>query len=42
MGQSGLRVVELRTDRARNAELHGAAASVVAMVLAALVGERTA
>jgi 2-succinyl-5-enolpyruvyl-6-hydroxy-3-cyclohexene-1-carboxylate synthase len=41
MGRPGLRVVELRTDRERNAELHRAAAGAVAAALAALVGEGT-
>ena len=42
MGRPGLRVVELRTDRERNAELHGAAAAAVASALAALVGKGAA
>lgn len=41
MGRPGLRVVELRTDRARNGELHGAAAAAAASALAALAGEGT-
>jgi 2-succinyl-5-enolpyruvyl-6-hydroxy-3-cyclohexene-1-carboxylate synthase len=40
LGRPGLRVVELRTDRARNADLHRDAAAAVASALAALVGER--
>lgn len=40
VGLPGLRVVELRTDRTRNAELHQAAATAVESALAALAGER--
>ncbi len=39
MGRPGLRVLELRTARARNAELHGAAAAAAASALATLAGE---
>jgi 2-succinyl-5-enolpyruvyl-6-hydroxy-3-cyclohexene-1-carboxylate synthase len=42
IGGPGLRVVEVRTDRARNAQLHQAAAAAVASAVAALVGEGTA
>ena len=40
LGRPGLRVLELRTDRSRNADLHRDAAAAVASALAALVGER--
>ena len=39
MGRPGLRVLELRTDRARNAGLHQAAADAVSTALAALIEE---